>query len=54
MEYFIEMLNMFLIIILCYTEPLKDFYAAKGLLRPIENQPTIEATSVVVMEALGI
>ena len=36
------------------TEPLKDFYAAKGLLRPIENQSTIEATSAVVMEALGI
>ena len=36
------------------TEPLKDYYAAKGLLRPIENQDTIEATSVVVMEALGI
>ena len=36
------------------TEPLKGFYEAKGLLRPIENQPTIEATSVVIMEALGI
>lgn len=36
------------------TEPLKDYYAAKGLLLPIENQPTIEATSAVIAEALGI
>ena len=36
------------------TEPLKGFYDAKGILIPIENQPTIEATSVVIMEALGI
>ena len=36
------------------TEPLKGFYDAKGILVPIENQPTIEATSVVIMEALGI
>lgn len=36
------------------TEPLKGFYAEKGLLLPIDNQPTIEATSVVMMEALGI
>ena len=36
------------------TEPLKGYYAAKGLLVPIENQPTIEATSAVISEALGI
>ena len=36
------------------TEPLKEFYAAKGLVRSIQNQPTIEATSAVIMEALGI
>lgn len=36
------------------TEPLKGFYDAKGLLLPIDNQPTIEATSAVIMEALGI
>ena len=36
------------------TEPLKGYYDAKGILMPIENQPTIEATSVVIMEALGI
>ena len=36
------------------TEPLKGYYDAKGILMPIDNQPTIEATSVVIMEALGI
>ena len=36
------------------TEPLKDYYAAKGNLLPVENQPTIEATTVVLLEALGI
>ena len=36
------------------TEPLKDYYAAKGNLVPVENQPTIEATTVVLLEALGI
>ena len=36
------------------TEPLKEFYAAKGLVRSIQNQPTIEATSAIIMEALGI
>ena len=34
------------------TEPLKDFYQAKGVLRPVANQPTIEATTQVVMEVL--
>ncbi|WP_186565553.1 adenylate kinase [Lawsonibacter celer] len=36
------------------TEPLKDFYAARGILKPVDNQPTIEATSKAVMEALGL
>jgi adenylate kinase len=36
------------------TEPLKEYYAAKGILVPVENQPTIEATTQVMMEALGI
>jgi adenylate kinase len=35
------------------TEPLKDFYQARGVLIPVANQPTIEATNKVVMEALG-
>ena len=36
------------------TEPLKDFYAKRGVLRPVENQPTIEATSEMVNKALGL
>ncbi|MGN0985956.1 MAG: adenylate kinase [Candidatus Enterenecus sp.] len=36
------------------TEPLKDFYAKRGVLRTVENQPTIEATTQVVMKALNI
>ena len=36
------------------TEPLKDFYAKRGVLKMIDNQPTIEATTKVVLEALGI
>lgn len=34
------------------TEPLKGYYQAKGNLSLVANQPTIEATSKVVMEAL--
>lgn len=34
------------------TEPLKSYYQAKGNLSLVANQPTIEATSKVVMEAL--
>ena len=36
------------------TEPLKDFYAKRGVLRPVENQPTIEATAEMVNKALGL
>lgn len=36
------------------TEPLKSFYGARGLLKAIENQPTIEATTEVVYKTLGI
>ena len=36
------------------TEPLKEFYAARGVLKSVENQPTIEATTKVVEAALGI
>ena len=35
------------------TEPLKDFYAQRGLLRTVENQPTVAATSEVILHALG-
>ena len=34
------------------TEPLKGFYEAKGLLKPVANQGSIEATSRAIMEAL--
>ena len=34
------------------TEPLKDFYAQRGVLKSIQNQPTIEATNAVIMEVL--
>ena len=36
------------------TEPLKDFYAKRGVLRPVENQSTIEATAEMVNKALGL
>ncbi len=36
------------------TAPLKDFYESRGLLKSVDNQPTIQATTVVVMEALGV
>ena len=36
------------------TEPLKDFYKARGILKSVDNQPTIEATTKVVEAALGI
>lgn len=36
------------------TEPLKEFYAQRGLLCPVENQPSIEATTKVVLDALKL
>ncbi len=36
------------------TEPLKDYYAERGKLKSVENQPTIEATTAVIEKALGI
>lgn len=36
------------------TEPLKGWYQSKGVLVPVDNQPTIEETTGVIMEALGI
>lgn len=36
------------------TEPLKGFYEARGILKMVENQPTIEATTKVVLELLGM
>jgi len=34
------------------TEPLKDFYAKRGLLKSVENQPTIAATTEAIMQVL--
>ena len=36
------------------TEPLKAFYASRGKLKSVDNQPTIEATTEVIKSALGI
>ena len=36
------------------TEPLKGFYEGKGILVSVANQDTIEGTTKVIMEALGL
>ncbi len=36
------------------TEPLKTFYAERGKLRSVENQPTIEATTAAIEKVLDI
>lgn len=36
------------------TEPLKAFYAERGKLRTVDNQPSIEATTAVIKSALEI
>ena len=36
------------------TEPLKDYYQAKSILVPVDNQDTIEGTTQVIMGALKI
>lgn len=35
------------------TEPLKEFYAARGILKSVENQPSVEGTSQAILHALG-
>ena len=35
------------------TEPLKEYYAQKGNLKEIFNQPTVEGTTQKILEALG-
>lgn len=35
------------------TEPLKAFYAQRGLLKPVENQTTVEGTTEAILRALG-
>ena len=36
------------------TEPLVDFYAARGLLRPVRSDDTKEGTTQAILAALGI
>lgn len=36
------------------TEPLKAFYEARGKLKAVDNQPTIEATTAEIVKALGL
>ena len=36
------------------TEPLKAFYAERGKLKSVENQPSVEATTAVIRQALEI
>ena len=36
------------------TEPLKEFYAQRGKLKSVDNQPTIEETTAVIDKALGL
>ena len=35
------------------TEPLKEFYAKRGVLKTVENQPTVAETTEVILRALG-
>ena len=35
------------------TEPLKDFYAQRGFLKSVENQPTVAETTKAILRALG-
>ncbi len=35
------------------TEPLKAFYAQRGLLRSVENQPTVDGTLHAILKAVG-
>ena len=36
------------------TAPLKDFYAARNLLKAVDNQPTVAETTTVILNALGL
>ncbi len=36
------------------TSPLIDFYSKRGKLKSVENQPSVEETTVVIFESLGI
>lgn len=36
------------------TEPLKDFYAQRKLLKPVDNQPTLGETTAAILAVLGM
>lgn len=36
------------------TAPLKDFYAARNLLKTVENQPTVAETTTAILKTLGL
>ena len=36
------------------TAPLKDFYAERNLLKAVDNQPTVTATTDAILKALGL
>ena len=36
------------------TEPVKDFYKERGRLKTVDNVPGVEATTVIILKALGI
>ena len=36
------------------TAPLKDFYAARNLLKAVDNQPTVAETTTAILNALGL
>lgn len=36
------------------TAPLKDFYGARKLLKNVDNQPTVAATTTAILDALGL
>ena len=35
------------------TEPLKDFYESRGILKTVEDQPTVAGTTQLILRALG-
>ena len=36
------------------TEPLKAFYEKRGKLKSVDNQPSVEETTAVIVKALGL
>ena len=38
----------------CVTEPLKGFYEARGILKTVEDQSTVDGTTQAILRALGV